>query len=59
MKPETTSLGDALAAAEAELDTLAEQTSAAYRAYRDASDRQIAVADEIRELKRQIREEQA
>lgn len=55
---ETTSLRDALAAAEAELDTLAEQTKAAHRAYRAASDRQDAVADEIRELKRQIREEQ-
>ena len=55
---ETTSLRDALAAAEATLDTLAEQTKAAHRAYRAASDRQDAVAEEVRELRRQIREEQ-
>ena len=58
MKPETTSLRDALAAAEAALDPLTEQTKAAYRAWRAVSDRQRAVAEEIRDLKRQIREEQ-
>jgi hypothetical protein len=45
-----------LEAAEKELDVLAEQTQAAYKAYRAASNRQDAVVDKIRELKRQIRE---
>ena len=56
MEPETTSLRDALAAAEAELDTLAEQTRAAYKAYRIADDQQAAKGTEVRELRRQIRE---
>lgn len=51
-------LKSALAAAEATLGALAEKTKAAHRAYRAASDRQDAVADEIRELKRKIREGQ-
>lgn len=54
---ETTSLRDALAAAEAELNALSEQTKAAYRAYRAANGREDAVVDKIRELKRQIQEQ--
>jgi hypothetical protein len=45
---ETTSLKDALTAAEAELDTIAAQVKEAYRRYKT----------EVRELCRQIREEE-
>lgn len=57
--PDTTNLKDALNAAEAELKTLAEQTKAAYQAYFIADQRQTRKADQIRELKRQIRNDHA
>jgi predicted nucleic acid-binding Zn-ribbon protein len=58
VKPETTSLRDALAAAEAELDVIAPQVKEAYRKYQELNDQQTAKGYEVRELRRQIREEQ-
>jgi len=52
----TVDLNSALQAAEAELDELARQAKEAYRRFRDLDSRQTAKGDEIRELKRQIRE---
>lgn len=52
-----TSLQDALAAAEAELDALSAQAKEAYRHFRKVDGQQTAKADEIRALKQQIREE--
>jgi hypothetical protein len=45
-----------LAVAEAELHDLSEQARAAYRRYNELDQQQAAKADEIRELKREIRE---
>ena len=52
----TIDLNSALQAAETELDELAKQAREAYRRFRDLESQQTAKADEIRELKRQIRE---
>ena len=52
----TVDLNSALQAAETELDELAKQAREAYRRFRDLESQQTAKADEIRELKRQIRE---
>jgi hypothetical protein len=49
-------LKDTLLRAEAELSNLSAQTKEAYRQFRDLDAKQTAKADEIRELKRQIRE---
>lgn len=49
---------EALAAAEAELSTLAEQSREAYRRYRDLDAQQTAKADEVRELRTQLRAEE-
>lgn len=51
-----TSLQDALAAAEAELSTLAEQSREAYRRYHDLDVKVNAKAAEAKELRRQLRE---
>jgi len=51
-----TGLKASLAAAEAELDVMAEETRAAYREYRILDDRQSAKALEVRDLRRQIPE---
>ena len=53
----TDHLQDALAAAEATLDTLAEQTKAAHRAYRAATDRQDAAAGKMARAARQFTED--
>ena len=45
-----------LKAAEKELDVLSKQTKTAYQAWRAAHDRQADKAEEIRALRRQIRE---
>ena len=50
-------LRDQLAAAEAELREIAEQSRAAHRAWADLDQKQARKADEIRDLHRQIREE--
>jgi len=56
---ETTSLKDALTAAEAELDTIAAQAKEAHRQWCALDAQQMAkVIDEIRELRWQIREEE-
>jgi hypothetical protein len=53
----TLTLRDQLATAEAELREIAEQSRAAHRAWADLDQKQTRKADEIRDLHRQIREE--
>lgn len=49
----------ALAAAEAELSALSEQSREAYRRYRDLDAQQTAKATEVRELRAQLRAEES
>ena len=53
-----TDLAARIAAAEAELEQITEAARVAYRQWREIDQRQTAKAEEIKELRRQQREEQ-